>query len=157
MNLTHIHLLLNHFPIIGTLIGSLILIAGIISANNILKYTAVWVITFMSILSIPVYLTGENAEETVKHLTGINESLIEIHEEYAIAAFSFQLLAGFAGLLYMWFKKRGTPRPSFMFFIFVFATFFAVGLMAYTGLTGGKIRHTEIRNSIPLQPPTTDD
>jgi hypothetical protein len=100
----------------------------------------------------------KNAEEPVKHLTGVNESLIEIHEEYAIAAFSFQLLAGFAGLLYMWFKKKRYTTPPVLCFLFLnLPLFFAVGFMAYTGLTGGKIRHTEIRNSIPLQTPTTDD
>ena len=34
MNLTHIHLLLNHFPIAGTLIGSTILLYSIKGQNT---------------------------------------------------------------------------------------------------------------------------
>jgi hypothetical protein len=37
MNATHIHLLLNHFPVIGTLIGSGLLLWGIVKKQDNIK------------------------------------------------------------------------------------------------------------------------
>jgi len=54
MNPTHIHLLLNHFPIIGTLIGSAILLYSIIKKQNTGKNTGAFIIVVMAIIAIPV-------------------------------------------------------------------------------------------------------
>ena len=87
MNPTHIHLLLNHFPIIGTLIGSAILLYSIIKKQDAGKVTGAFIIVIMAIISIPVLLTGEPAEESVEHLSGISKALIHDHEEASEKAF----------------------------------------------------------------------
>jgi uncharacterized membrane protein len=40
MNDAHLHMLVNHFPIIGTLLGLGILITGLLLKNNSVKNTA---------------------------------------------------------------------------------------------------------------------
>jgi hypothetical protein len=40
MNDAHLHLVVNHFPIIGTIFGLGILVTGMIVKNNTLKNTA---------------------------------------------------------------------------------------------------------------------
>ena len=87
MNPTHIHLLLNHFPIIGTLIGSAILLYSIIKKQDAGKVTGAFIIVIMAIIAIPVLLTGEPAEESVEHLSGISKALIHDHEEASEKAF----------------------------------------------------------------------
>ena len=37
----------------------------------------------MAVLTIPVFLTGEETEESVEHLAGVSHDLIEEHEELA--------------------------------------------------------------------------
>ena len=54
MNQTHIHLLLNHFPIIGTLIGSCLLLWGIIKKNGHTKSIAAFLLAVMALIAIPV-------------------------------------------------------------------------------------------------------
>ena len=143
MNPTHIHLLLNHFPIIGTLIGSAILLYSIIKKQDTGKITGAFIIVIMAIIAIPVLLTGEPAEESVEHLSGISKALIHDHEEAYEKAFWLMEITGVFSLLAIVFYKiklRFAPKAFLVAFIFSAITFFA---MAWAGNLGGKIRHPE--------------
>ena len=143
MNPTHIHLLLNHFPIIGTLIGSAILLYSIIKKQDTGKITGAFIIVIMAIIAIPVLLTGEPAEESVEHLSGISKALIHDHGEASEKAFWLMEITGVFSLLAIVFykiKSRFAPKAFFVAFIFSAITFFA---MAWAGYLGGKIRHPE--------------
>jgi uncharacterized membrane protein len=147
MNTTHLHLLLNHFPIIGTLIGSGLLLWGLIRKQNNLKVTAAFVLLVMALIAIPVYLTGGPAEESTEKLPGVSEAMVELHEEAAIIAIWLIGITGvlsLAALLFSWQKRKATNTV----FVFVFAiSLVCFAAMARTGYYGGQIRHTEIRNS----------
>ena len=146
MNTTHLHLLLNHFPIIGTMIGSGILLWGIIKKQNNIKSVAAAVLTIMAILAIPVYLTGEPAQESVEKLPGVSKAIIELHEEAATLAIwlmGITGLASMAALFFAW-QKRKTANTVFIIAFVLSAVCFAA--MARTGYYGGQIRHTEIRS-----------
>lgn len=145
MDATHLHLLLNHFPIIGTLIGIGVMLYGYITRSEETRKAALWTWVFMGLAAIPVYLTGEPAEETVENLAGISESMIEAHEEAAELAIWLMGVLGLlssATLVLAWFKQpfaRSAYLLSTLLSIAVFAA------MARTGYLGGQIRHSEIR------------
>lgn len=143
MNLAHLHLLLNHFPIIGTLVGCAILVWGIISSDNKIKNIAVWLILIMSLIALPAYFTGESAEESVENLAGITESSIESHENAALIAVILHSFAGFFALLTLAASHWKSQLIKPLFLIFTLATFAAASAMIFTGLTGGKIRHSQ--------------
>ncbi len=143
MNPTHIHLLLNHFPIIGTLIGSAILLYNIIKKQDAGKITGAFIIVVMALIAIPVLLTGEPAEESVEHLAGISKALIHDHEEASEKAFWLMEITGVFSLLAIVLYKIKSAFASKAFlvaFAFSAITFFA---MAWAGNLGGKIRHPE--------------
>jgi hypothetical protein len=143
MNPTHIHLLLNHFPIIGTLIGSAILLYSIIKKQDTGKVAGAFIIVIMAIIAIPVLLTGEPAEESVEHLSGISKALIHDHEEASEKAFWLMELTGVFSLLAIVLykiKSAFTSKAFLVAFAFSAITFFA---MAWAGNLGGKIRHPE--------------
>ena len=147
MNPTHIHLLLNHFPIIGTLIGSAILLYSIIKKQDTGKITGAFIIVIMAIIAIPVLLTGEPAEESVEHLSGISKALIHDHEEASEKAFWLMEITGVFSLLAIVLykiKSAFAPKAFLVAFIFSSITFFA---MAWAGNLGGKIRHPEISDT----------
>lgn len=147
MNSTHFHMLLNHFPIIGTLIGSGLLAWGILKDQQNLKSTAAVILSLMAIIAIPVYLTGEPAEESVEKLPGVAESMIKLHEEAATLAIWLMGITGVAALtaLFFSFRKKAVAKTAFLAaFIFSLICFAA---MARTGYYGGQIRHTEISSS----------
>ena len=148
MNSTHIHLLLNHFPIIGTLIGSAILLYSIIKNQNTGKLTGSFIILIMAIIAIPVLLTGEPAEESVEHLSGISKTLIHDHEEASEKAFWLMEVTGilsFLAILLLKIKSALASKAFWICFAFSAATFFA---MAWAGNLGGKIRHPETSSTV---------
>jgi len=101
----------------------------------------------MAIIAIPVMLTGEPAEESIKYLPAIPKSLIHAHEEAAEKAFWLMEITGvfslFAIILYKT-KSAFVPKAFLIAFVFSAITFFA---MACAGNLGGKIRHPETSNS----------
>ena len=64
MNLAHLHLLLNHFPIIGTLIGAGIFVASFIRRNNDLKLAGLTVFAGMALLTLPAFFSGVDSAFT---------------------------------------------------------------------------------------------
>jgi len=147
MNSTHLHLLLNHFPVIGTLIGSCLLLLGIIKKQTNIKSTAALLLFILALIAIPVYLTGEPAEETIEKLPGVSEAMIELHQDAATIAV---WLIGFTGLfsviavVFSLQKRKSADRV----FIFAFAlSVVCFAAMAQTGYYGGQIRHTEVRSA----------
>lgn len=147
MDATHLHLILTHFPIVGTIIGIGIMAYGLFSKNDAIKKVALVTFVLMAILTIPVFLTGEEAEETVENIAGVSEQLIENHEELAAIAIWFMGLLGVLSLVTIFaiFKKWAFAKIiSIITLIVSLGTF---GLFAQVGNTGGKIRHSEIRTT----------
>jgi uncharacterized membrane protein len=154
MNATHFHLLLNHFPIIGTLIGTIILVYGFITKELKIKILSAYVIAAMALVAVPVYLTGEPAEETVEHISGISETSIELHEEAAEFAIVMMSITGFLALISIVVSKIKpalTLRVCYVLLLFSTISFAA---MARVGYLGGKIRHTELNDNISKTAPS---
>jgi uncharacterized membrane protein len=154
MNATHFHLLLNHFPIIGTLIGTIILVYGFISKELKIKILSAFVIAAMALIAVPVYLTGEPAEETVEHISGISETSIELHEEAAEFAIVVMSITGFLALMSILVSKIKPALTIKAFYVLLVFSFISFAAMARVGYLGGKIRHTELNENISKTAPS---
>lgn len=146
MNQAHLHLLLNHLPILGALFGLLILAGGFFLKNGAVKRTALGMFVLSAILAIPAYLTGEGAEEVVENLPGVSENLIEAHEEMANI---FLWMVGALGLISLatLYTDLKSKKMAPMLYTLTFVA--AIGTMIFAqqvGTSGGEIRHTEIRS-----------
>jgi uncharacterized membrane protein len=145
MNDAHLHLVLNHLPIIIPLIGLLIMILGFLSSSEIVKRTAYFVFVLAAITAIPAFLTGEGAEEVIEELAGIDQNLIKTHEEIAEKFAIICYVLGGVSLLGLWanfYKKSFSNTISYLTILICIATLY---FAKQTGTTGGEIRHTEIR------------
>jgi hypothetical protein len=101
----------------------------------------------MAVIAIPVMLTGEPAEESIKHLTGISKPLIHDHEEAAEKAFWLMEIAGafsLTALILHRIKPALASKAFWIAFAFSVITFFT---MVWAGNLGGKIRHPETSNT----------
>jgi uncharacterized membrane protein len=150
MNDAHLHLVVNHFPIIGTILGLGILITGIILKNNTVKNTAYVLFIVAAIFAAFSMGTGEGAEELVEDMPSVGKQIIHEHEEMAekLAIILYVLGAvSLAGLFLNYKKHTKAQLASYVALIIaIVGVFFA----QQTGTTGGEIRHTEIRaNAIP--------
>ena len=151
MNTVHLHLLLNHVPIIGAVLGLLLIGVAIARRSDELGKVALGAFVLLGVVSIAVFLTGEPAEELVEKLPGFSKALTEEHEEAALLA---TVVMGGVGLLSLIalgaFRKRSLARwvaPALM----VLAVG-ATATMGYAANLGGQIRHTEIRSGVVVAP-----
>ena len=65
MDLAHVHLLLNHFPVIGTIIAFGLFVLGIAGNSEDLKRASLAVFLGISLLSIAVYVSGNGAQDAI--------------------------------------------------------------------------------------------
>ncbi|MCF6213821.1 MAG: hypothetical protein L3J45_07340 [Flavobacteriaceae bacterium] len=149
MDATHLHLILTHFPIVGTVIGIGILAYGQYSKNNAIIKVALVTFILMAIFTIPVYLTGEDSEETVEHIAGVSENLIENHEELAEKAILLMGLLAALSAISFFAIMRELSFAKTITLITLIVSFITFGVFAQVGNLGGQIRHSEIRANNP--------
>ena len=145
MNGAHLHLLLNHFPIILTIVGLLIMVGGFLVKSEILKRTAYCIFILGAIIAIPTFLSGGEAEEVVEGIKGIDEHFIEVHAETAGVFAALLYVLGGISLIGLWANWKKKSFSNIVAFIVIAFTLIALFYGQQTGTTGGEIRHTEIR------------
>jgi len=151
MNNTHLHLVVNHLPIIFPIVGIIILLIGILSKSEITNRNAYIIFILGAFASIAAMATGENAEEAIEKISGISENMIKTHEETSelFAGLSY-VLGGFSLISLFGSYKNFAVTKYFPFIVSIFAIvvlFFAQKV----GTSGGEIRHTEIRSGVTFQ------
>lgn len=144
MNATHIHLLLTHFPIVGTLITSAIMVWAIVKNNPKFKDFAAGLVIVLAVSALVVNNTGESAEHTAKKIPGVTKDSIHTHEDAAKPALILTLVAGLACGVFLFFSLRKLPMRKSLFIACTVLTVLAFAAMARAGYYGGQIRHTEI-------------
>jgi formate hydrogenlyase subunit 3/multisubunit Na+/H+ antiporter MnhD subunit len=146
MTAAHVHLLLNHIPILGSIFGLLVLSYGMLRKSDEIKKTSLGVFVITALVTIPVYLTGDGAAKIVSSLPGVSTAIIQQHDQAAtITMFAIQIL-GALSLLSLWlsWRSRRELRSWMTLGVFILAMI-SSGLGAWTGSIGGQIRHTEVR------------
>ncbi len=154
MNGAHFHLILGHIPIMGAGFTVLLIFFALLKKSKELKQVSLWFAVITGITALAAYLTGDGAEEVVTSLPGITEALIEPHEEMALYYLIALLLIGVIALAGLFLSQASTTvLHKFVIVVFIL-NLLASYLAVTTGLSGGKIRHTEIVVSAPES--TTD-
>lgn len=148
MDLTHIHLLLNHFPTIGMIIGGGLFLLALIMHSDDLKHASLVVILGIALISIPTYMSGNGAQAAIKALPGVPKSLMGAHEGAALVAIACMEILGAFAWLGLWQFRRLSRIPSWNLAVILLLTIATFGLMARASNIGGEIRHAEIRAAV---------
>jgi uncharacterized membrane protein len=149
MDQAHIHLLITHLPIFGSILGGLVLAHGIWSKSYQTKIAAYNVLIISSVGAVISYFTGDGAEEAVEDIQGVAKNMIDLHEDFALFALVGLMILGVISLtgLYLTLSKSSFAN-SFSILILV-VSLVSFGLVARTGYLGGQIRHTEVGATSP--------
>lgn len=150
MNQTHIHLLITHLPIFGSILGGLVLLHGIGVRSDQTKMAAYYIFILSSIGAGIAYLTGEGAEETVENIQGVVEATIKTHEQFALFALISLIILGVFSILGLFLTLRKLPLTRAIAFVILFISLISFVLVSRTGYLGGQIRHTEINSPNPI-------
>ena len=145
-SLAHLHLLLTHVPIIVTGLGFLLLAVAVAWRRDELARVALAFFVGGGLSALPTSLTGEPAEETVERLPGVTEAIIERHEDAALVAAILVGVLGAFALWALWRYRRSVVLPAWVVRTALVTSLVGSGAMAWTGLLGGEVRHTEIRS-----------
>ncbi|MGV1011938.1 MAG: hypothetical protein ACOYBS_05760 [Flavobacterium sp.] len=145
MNDAHLHMVVNHFPIIGTIFGLGILVVGIVMKHNVLKNTAYILFCVAAIFAAFSMSTGEGAEKLVEDMPSVGKKIIHEHEEMAEKLALVLYVLGAVSLVGLYLNIKKNAKASLVSFLALIIAVIAVFLGKATGTTGGEVRHTEIR------------
>lgn len=151
MNGAHLHLVINHVPVIGLGLSVVVLALGILRRSDDVTRAGAILLVLIALITIPVYLTGEPAEEIVEGLPGASDQLIHSHEDVAVWAMILIEVLGAAALagLLVFRQKDAMPgwfAPSLLAFALA-----AAALVGWASYLGGEIMHQEARPGFQVQ------
>jgi len=137
MDTGHLHLMLNHLPVLGAPALLAFLAWGLARGMPIVARAALWLTLALAAVTLMVYFTGEAAEELVEGLSTFEEPLVERHEAIALGATVAVVVTGLlaAAALY-------SRALTWLVVVGLAVSTVAVGLTAWTG---GPIGHPELR------------
>jgi len=147
MSDVHIHLLLNHVPIFALILGLLLIVANVVFKSKALTMLSLVLFVGAALFTLPVYFTGEGAEEAVENLPLVTESLIEAHEHAAKTAIILVELTGLLALIGGILAVRTKHIPAFGVVAIIISALVSTLSIVNTGMLGGQIRHSEIRHT----------
>src|SRR5262249_16398876 len=111
MNLAHVHLLLNHLPILGTLITFGLFLVSLVGNQDDLKQVSLALFSLIALLAIPTYVSGSGAQGALKDSPDVSMTAIEIHQGAALLAFISMEITGAVALAGLWRFSRTSKNP----------------------------------------------
>jgi hypothetical protein len=148
VNLTHLHLLLNHVPTVGAVVALGLLIVAYIRRDEPLKLVGLELLFAIAVLTLPVYMTGVGAFQTLRNQPGISDTAVHLHQDVALFGFIWLEFAGFIGWVALWqARRRGRAAPGMVAAATALAIV-ALVVMSRAANLGGDIRHPEIGGAV---------
>jgi hypothetical protein len=144
----YIHVVLNHLPIYGTILGAFALAISLILRSRTAQITALILTLIAGASSYPVFVTGQRAYKAVRSLSDdAGADWLDEHMDRAektIGAFYLLALLALAGLLVpiKW-PKSGMPLVALTLALAILCS----GIAIYIAQPGGRVRHPEFRPS----------
>jgi hypothetical protein len=145
MDWTHLHLALNHVPVLGApfLLGLLVWSWAWRQALPLRFCLCLFVV--LAVVSIAIKFTGDFAAEKVVGTPGFEKALIDRHEESADQATTGVFFTGIAAAVALLLSRKSRPTPAWSLALLSVLALLTFALMARTANLGGHIRHPEIR------------
>src|SRR5262245_7092343 len=145
LNLARQHLLLNHWPIIGTFMGLGLFLIALAVGEDYLKKVSLVMFSIVALFAIPAYTSGHAAASLIAAETEAFPGIVEAHQGAALMAFLFMQATGAFAWLGLWQFRRDSRPAKWILPAVLFFSLVAAGTLTLTGTTGGEIRHLEIR------------
>ena len=148
-NWAHVHLMINHFPVVGVIGAFLLLLYALVRKSEEVKMVSLGAFVLVALITIPVYVTGGFAEDVVKNLPGVTEKLIGQHEDIAFYALILTASLGIFSLVGLFLLRRSGKLPQWVISVVLVLSLITMAVTGFTANLGGQIRHTEIRADAP--------
>jgi uncharacterized membrane protein len=144
MDWAHIHIMINHFPVILAVTGAVAVLLAVARPRRAIWLYATVSLTIAALTVIPTYFTGEPAEAALDKPWYVARGVIDTHETSAKIAALLVLLAGLVAMV-AWRRLVRYPRelrmPGSLRAALIVTSLAAAGAIGYTSLLGGRIVH----------------
>ena len=152
MNLAHVHLLLNHFPTVGMILGIGLFIVALMTKSDHLKSASLLIFFGIALLSIPTFASGTAAKLALQKTPEVSATMIDAHETAAFEALGVMELTGAMAWLGLWQRRRMSSFPQSTLAAVLITASVTFGMMGWAANIGGDIRHPEIRTTPAATP-----
>jgi uncharacterized membrane protein len=140
----HVHILVNHFPIILAVMGTLAVLLAVVRGQRGIWLYGTISLTLAALTVIPAYFTGAPAEHALNRPWYVPRGVIHSHEDAAKISALLVLLAGLVSLL-AWRRLVRYPRemkmPGVLRTGLVVTSLAASIAIGYASWLGGRIVH----------------
>ncbi len=159
---TQAHNLFNHLPIIGTAIGLVVMIYGLLMKSTEVRRIGLLVFSVMALTVMPANITGEDAEDPVEDMAPTEQSasvhdLIHEHEELAETLVPLGLAAGILGLFAFFFERKFVGPSKIVGWVVLALGVIMVIQAIRVGHAGGIIRRPELSGTPAAAPVSTGE
>src|SRR5262245_52187050 len=107
--LTHLHLLLNHVPIIGSILSLGILLLSAARRNDALRRVGYEAFFILALIALPTYVTGLAAQKGIASQPDVSSILIDEHHDAALFALLLMEITGIVAWFGLWQFHRNLP------------------------------------------------
>jgi len=144
----YIHVVLNHLPIYGTILGALAIAISLILRSRAAQITSLIITLIAGASAYPVLVTGQRAYKTIRGTSDdAGAEWLDEHMDRAekkFGAFYFLAALALASLLVpLKWPKAGLPLTAVTLAMAVVCAAIAI----YIAEAGGQVRHPEFRTS----------
>ena len=146
MNWAHLHLALNHLPVVGVLFVFLLLVLGVCRGSEELKRLALQLSAALFAIAMLVRFTGERAAESLSSDSSTErQQLVQAHEDSADQAVTGMFLLAVFSVVGLFWSRKTRILPAWTMLGAIILCLAVVLLMARSANLGGRIAHPEIR------------
>lgn len=149
INAAHLHLMVNHVPILATLFSTAILVWGIAANQQAIKKVALIGFILAGLTAVIAVQSGEGAEDIVESVPGVSEDVIHDHEEAAETAQWLTIILGVTAIAGFFMMSRQTRFSKLAIWFLLVYSLVVGSMLAYTAYLGGKIMHPELSDAPP--------
>ena len=141
----HLHIVLNHFPLIGSIFVLGLLIASAYLKNDDMRRVGLILFVVLGLLAIPTYITGAAAGWAYQGRADISAEVLAAHRDAALVAFIFLGLTGTASWLALWRERRSGRSSNPGMYTVLGLGVVSVLTVVETGSLGGTVIRPELR------------
>jgi hypothetical protein len=139
----HLHVLLNHIPIVGLPVVLLFLLWGVARHEDAVVRAALIGTVLLAAGTWLVDYTGDGAKDDIRHLAWFNKDVVKSHEDAGDQSEIAAIATGVVALATLVLARGGRGFRRSLVWAVVLLLVVSSGLAARAGWRGGKIRHDE--------------
>jgi uncharacterized membrane protein len=153
MNGAYLHLVVNHVPVFGALVGLGLLIYALARKSPEVQKVSLGIICLTGIAGIVAFMTGDPAEEAIRSQPWFSDAILDSHHDMALVALIASILGGVVALVTLVVCHRRKAMVGWLVGLTLAVTAATALLMGLAADRGAMIRHAEIRSgAAPVQP-----